>query len=100
MSGHPWSGYGPPVDPAQWHAAAEWLMCHVIHRDLDEIETEATRIGVDFTRMLVIVEACADALHEAADRVAGGKTEEACCPDRQRRNRAYQLEARQRNKPS
>jgi len=95
-----WYGYGPPIDPQQWHLAAEWLMCNVIHSGLDEVEAEAERIGMDFTPMRVIVEACADALHEAADRIAGGKTEEACCPDRQRHNRAYHLEVRAREKPS
>lgn len=100
MSAPPWHGYGPPVQPDQWRQAAEWLTCCVIHGGLDEVEAEANRIGMDFTPMLVIVEACADALHEAADRVAGGKTEEACCPDRQRRNRAYHLEQRQRKKLS
>jgi hypothetical protein len=95
-----WSGYGPPVDPQQWHAAAEWLMCRSIHGGLDEVEAEAARIGISVTAMFVIVDACAEALQDAADRVSGGKTEEACCPDRQRRNRAYQLEQRERNKPS
>lgn len=93
-------GYGPPIDPEQWRLAAEWLTCRVIHGGLDEAEAEAAQIDMGFTPMRVIVEACAEELHKAADRIAGGKTEEACCPDRQRRNRAYHLEARERKKPS
>lgn len=94
-----WYGYGPPVDPQQWRMAAEWLVCLAIHGGLDEVEAEAERVKLDFTRMIVMIDACADALHNAADRVEGGKTEEACCPDRQRRNRAYYLEQRG-NQPS
>lgn len=90
----PWHGYGPPIDPQQWHAAAEWLVCRAIHGGLDEIEAEGDRVGVDFTRMIVMIDACADALHDAADRIADGKTEEACCPERQRTNRAYWKERR------
>jgi hypothetical protein len=86
--------YGPPIAPGQWRAAAEWLTCRAIHGGLDEAEAEATRIGVEFTPMLVIVEACADALHNAADRIEGGKSEEACCRERQRNNRKYQLAQR------
>lgn len=88
MSAAPWYGYNPPVDPEQWRLAAEWLVCRTLHGGLDELESEADRLGLDFTPMIVMVDAVADALHNAADRVAGGKTEEACCSERQRRNRA------------
>lgn len=100
MNAAPWGAYGAPVDPEQWRLAAEWLRCRVIHSGLDEVKAEADRIGIGFTPMLVIVEACADALHDAADSVNRGYTPEACCPERQRHNRAYQLRTRQQHKPS
>lgn len=87
MTEHEWHGYGPRIDPEQWRLAAEWLRCRIIHGGVDSIEAEAERIGMDFTPMLVMVEACAEELHDAANRIEGGKTEEACCPDRQRNNR-------------
>ena len=88
MTEHEWRGYGPKIDPEQWRLAAEWLTCRLIHGGIDSIEAAAKRVGMDFTPMLVIVDACAEALHDAADRIENGKTEEACCPERQRNNRA------------
>lgn len=79
-----WNGYGPPADAPQWRAVAEWLECESLHGRLFDDLPDG-----NLSRW-ALIDAVTDAIMTAADDIENGHTREACCYDRQRRNRLAQ----------
>jgi hypothetical protein len=94
------TGYGPPAEPDQWRAAAEWIHCASIHGadglDLDAIAGE---VELPWGKVYSVVARVTDALKDVADTIAAGATKEACCREEQRRNHAVNVEMRAAKQP-